>query len=237
MIDLRLKSIEVIHAYLTEGSAHQLHQPRIPEALMAATALRPRRAASPYARRLARARPHSWKCSTAAGQIAASSRPTSRHTSTPCPAWQPGGPQASALGTTIQLATLLQLLAGFAEADTPFTLEDVVLRAAGCALDDLPESTKLSGSASGAGTAGGTVGVRRYPSRARSAPAGAAAQPVEAGGDQSAGAGDPVTEAHGGVGYPAGDDAAEDPAAAACGWCWRRSPAAGECLLSFDAGW
>ena len=37
------------------------------------------------------------------------------------------------------------MLTGFADADTPFTLEDVVLRAAGCALDDVPETGSLAG--------------------------------------------------------------------------------------------
>lgn len=46
----------------------------------------------------------------------------------------------------------MRLLAGFAEADTPFALDDVVLRAAGCALDDVPETTTLPG---------GPVGLER----------------------------------------------------------------------------
>lgn len=113
---------------------------------MAVTALQPRRPASPYARRLARERGLALEVLTGSGpngrivaaDVAAfAARP-------PAPA-ATSGPQASALGTTIQLATLLQLLAGFADADTPFTLEDVVLRAAGCALDDVPESTSLAG--------------------------------------------------------------------------------------------
>lgn len=113
---------------------------------MAATALQPRRAASPYARRLARERGLTLEVLTGSGpngrivavDVAAyAARP-------PAPGGN-AGPQASSLGTTIQLATLLQLLAGFADADTPFTLEDVVLRAAGCALDDVPESHSLAG--------------------------------------------------------------------------------------------
>ncbi|OEO31815.1 hypothetical protein VW23_014445 [Devosia insulae DS-56] len=113
---------------------------------MAATALQPRRAASPYARRLARERGLALEVLTGSGpngRIVAADIET-YVVRPPAPA-AANGPQASALGTTIQLATLLQLLAGFADADTPFTLEDVVLRAAGCALDDVPESHSLAG--------------------------------------------------------------------------------------------
>lgn len=111
---------------------------------MTATALQPRRAISPYARRLARERGLSLdvlKGTGPNGRIVAAD--IAAYTA-PAPATA-SGPQASALGTTIQLATLLQLLAGFADADTPFTLEDVVLRAAGCALDDVPETSNLAG--------------------------------------------------------------------------------------------
>ncbi|ODT31133.1 MAG: hypothetical protein ABS35_05615 [Kaistia sp. SCN 65-12] len=95
------------------------------------------------------------------------------------------GPQASALGTTIQLTTLLQLLAGFADADTPFTLEDVVLRAAGCALDDVPQSHSLAGAPVALEQQSGQLvfaDIRKGslgPLRARRLAA------IEAGGDQS----------------------------------------------------
>jgi pyruvate dehydrogenase E2 component (dihydrolipoamide acetyltransferase) len=40
---------------------------------------------------------------------------------------------------------MTQLLGAFTQADTPFTMEDVALRAAGCALDDVPDASKVSG--------------------------------------------------------------------------------------------
>ena len=113
---------------------------------MAATALQPRRAISPYARRLARERGLSLdvlKGSGPNGRIVAAD--IAAFTSLPSAPMPASGPQASAVGATIHLATLMQLLAGFADADTPFTLDDVVLRAAGCALDDVPETTSLAG--------------------------------------------------------------------------------------------
>jgi len=113
---------------------------------MAATALQTRRAASPYARRLARERGLALdvlKGSGPNGRIIAAD--IEAYVARPPAPVATGVPQASALGTTIQLATLLQLLAGFDDADTPFTLEDVVLRAAGCALDDVPETGSLAG--------------------------------------------------------------------------------------------
>ncbi len=154
---------------------------------MAATALQPRRAASPYARRLARERGLKLDVLTGSGpngrivaaDIAAYTAPP------PAPA-AASGPQASALGTTIQLATLLQLLAGFAEAETPFMLEDVVLRAAGCALDDVPEASKVDGAPVALEQQGGQLvfaDIRKGslgPLRARRLKA------IEAGGDQSA---------------------------------------------------
>lgn len=113
---------------------------------MAATALQPRRAASPYARRLARERGLSLEVLAGTGpngRIVAAD--VAAYTARPAAPGAASAPQASALGTTIQLATLMQLLAGFAAADTPFTLDDVILRAAGCALDDVPETTSLDG--------------------------------------------------------------------------------------------
>lgn len=103
-----------------------------------------RRAASPYAKRLARERGVSLEMLRGSGpggrivavdvagfvaapELAASVAVNSR---------------LSALATTIQLATMQQLLAGFAAAETAFTLEDVALRAAGCALDDVPAAAQ-----------------------------------------------------------------------------------------------
>lgn len=107
----------------------------------------PRRAASPYARRLARERGISLEqlrgsgpggrivAADLEGQVAAGQA-------------SPAGAvtlSLSALATTIQLATMQQLLAGFAAAETAFTLDDVALRAAGCALDDVPGAARLDG--------------------------------------------------------------------------------------------
>lgn len=153
---------------------------------MAATALQPRRAASPYARRLARERGLTLdvlKGSGPNGRIVAAD--IEAYVPRPAAPMAAGGPQASALGTTIQLATLLQLLAGFADADTPFTLEDVVLRAAGCALDDVPQSHSLAGAPVALEQQSGQLvfaDIRKGslgPLRARRLAA------IEAGGDQS----------------------------------------------------
>lgn len=115
---------------------------------MSATALQPRRPISPYARRLARERGLALDALTGTGPngriVAADVAAYAARTPAPA-AVAASGPKASALGATIQLATLMQLLSGFAEASTPFTLEDVVLRAAGCALDDVPEATGIAG--------------------------------------------------------------------------------------------
>jgi pyruvate dehydrogenase E2 component (dihydrolipoamide acetyltransferase) len=114
---------------------------------MADTALRPsRRAASPYARKLARERGIALdmlRGSGPSGRVVAADVTglvpvaEARRRST--------GRQASALGATVALGTLQRLLADFTEAGTPFGLEDVVLRAAGCALDDVPGATRLEG--------------------------------------------------------------------------------------------
>ena len=113
---------------------------------MAAAALQPRRAISPYARRLARERGIALDVLQGSGPngriVAADIAAFIARPSAPAVL---AGPQASAFGTTIQLTLLMQLLAGFADAKTPFTLDDIVLRAAGCALDDVPETTSLDG--------------------------------------------------------------------------------------------
>jgi len=118
---------------------------------MATTAPQTRRPISPYARRLARERGLSLDALQGTGPngriVAADIAAYTARPPAPvaAPAPTATGPQASALGATIQLATLRQLLAGFADANTPFALDDVVLRAAGCALDDVPETTGIAG--------------------------------------------------------------------------------------------
>ncbi len=106
-----------------------------------------RRAVSPYARRLARER------GIALEQLAGSG-PSGRITAADVVAFVPraaaapataSGPQASALATTIALAKLRDVLDNFGKADVPFSLDDAVLRAAGCALDDVPAANRLDG--------------------------------------------------------------------------------------------
>lgn len=114
---------------------------------MAEAALRSsRRAVSPYARRLARER-------GIALDLLGGSGPFGRIVAADVTSFVPAvtarrhstGPRASALGATVEIDTLLRLLAGFADAGTPFALEDVTLRAAGCALDDVPGASGLDG--------------------------------------------------------------------------------------------
>lgn len=199
---------------------------------MAATALQPRRASSPYARRLARERGLSLdvlKGTGPNGRIVAVDIATY---TAPAPA-AASGSQASALGTTIQLATLLQLLAGFADADTPFTLEDVVLRAAGCALDDVPETGSLAGAPVALEQKTGQLvfaDIRKGslgPLRARRLAA------IEAGADQS---GEPATLS---LKLLTATDIRPVMMPLKPGRSMRlvlaAGPATGECLLSFDA--
>lgn len=113
---------------------------------MTAALLSPRRAASPYAKRLARER------GIGLAQLAGSG-PNGRIVAADVIAFVPGPlataagvcQQASAMATTISLSTMRLLLADFSAADTAFTLDDVVLRATGCALDDVPAATSLAG--------------------------------------------------------------------------------------------
>ena len=115
---------------------------------MSVVALTGRRlAVSPYARRLARERGIALEDLTGTG-------PGGRVVAADIVAFVPkakaaprvaAGPQAAALATTISLATMRQLLSGFTTADTAFSLEDVALRAAGCALDDVAGATTLPG--------------------------------------------------------------------------------------------
>ena len=105
-----------------------------------------RRAISPRARRLAHER-------GIALELLAGTGPSGRITAADVVAFVPrpaapaatGGPQASALGTTIALAAMQAVLTGFGDAATPFSLEDVVLRAAGCALDDVSAAGQIDG--------------------------------------------------------------------------------------------
>ena len=105
-----------------------------------------RRAISPYARRLARER------GIAIEQLAGSG-PAGRIIAADIVAFVPKaaaaapttGPQASALATTIALGKLRDVLENFGRADVPFALDDAVLRAAGCALDDVPAANRLDG--------------------------------------------------------------------------------------------
>ncbi len=201
---------------------------------MAATALQPRRAASPYARRLARERGLTLEVLTGSGpngRIVAAD--VAAYAARPPAPVANAGPQASALGTTIQLATLLQLLAGFADSDTPFTLEDVVLRAAGCALDDVPESHSLAGAPVALEQQAGQLvfaDIRKGslgPLRARRLAA------IEAGGDQST---EPAALS---LKLLAASDIRPVMMPLKPGRNMRlvltAGPATGECLLSFDA--
>lgn len=201
---------------------------------MPATMLQPRRAASPYARRLARERGltlEELKGSGPNGRIVAAD--IEAYVTRPPAPVAASGPQASALGTTVQLTTLLQLLAGFADADTPFTLEDVVLRAAGCALDDVPESHSLAGAPVALEQQAGQLvfaEIRKGslgPLRARRLKA------LEAGGDQSS---EPAALS---LKLLAASDIRPVMMPLKPGRNMRlvlaAGPATGECLLSFDA--
>ena len=104
-------------------------------------------AASPYARRLARERGFSLtqlRGSGPGGRIVAADLAGVAQT-----AVSPPAPQLalrfSALAATIQLSTMLKLLADFSATATAFTLDDVALRAIGCALDDVPGVAQLAG--------------------------------------------------------------------------------------------
>lgn len=107
-----------------------------------------RRAISPYARRLARER------GIAIEQVSGSG-PSGRIVATDIVAFEPrpaapapaaaDGPQASALGTTIALVKLRDVLEEFGRAGMPFALDDAVLRAAGNALRDVAAVNRLEG--------------------------------------------------------------------------------------------
>ena len=107
-----------------------------------------RRAISPYARRLARER------GIAIEQVSGSG-PSGRIVAADIVAFEPrqaapapvtaSGPRASALGTTIALVKLREVLEEFGRAGMPFALDDAVLRAAGNALRDVAAASRLDG--------------------------------------------------------------------------------------------
>lgn len=105
----------------------------------------PRRAISPYARRLARDKGIGLELLSGSGpngRIVAAD--VLGFVPRPVPA-AATAPQAavSAFATRIGLSALTTLIAGFAQTDTPFDLTDIALRAAGCALADLPDLADL----------------------------------------------------------------------------------------------
>lgn len=105
----------------------------------------PRRAISPYARRLAREKGIGLELLSGSGpngRIVAAD--VLGFVPRPVPA-AARAPQAavSAFATRVGLSALTTLIAGFAQTDTPFDLTDIALRAAGCALADLPDLAPL----------------------------------------------------------------------------------------------
>ena len=106
-----------------------------------------RLATSPYARKLAAARGiplELMRGSGPAGRIVAKDVETflfvpAAHVAAPT------GIAASAFAATVQLEATLRTLEGFAASGTPFDLEDMVLRAIGCALDDVPVGGQVDG--------------------------------------------------------------------------------------------
>ncbi|MEO9228778.1 MAG: E3 binding domain-containing protein [Devosia sp.] len=112
--------------------------------MASATAPTPRLAASPYARKLALARgialdrvrgtgPNGRVVGKDIEQYVAEVAMTHQAAS------------ISAFATTIQLDAILRTLEGFATSGTPFELEDMVLRAVACALDDVPTASRIEG--------------------------------------------------------------------------------------------
>ena len=107
----------------------------------------PRRvAASPYAKRLARERDIALFDLTGSGPdgriVAADVLGYRRPALAPVLAAAVAS-TVGAFATTLSLGAVEALLAGFADADTPFDLEDVALRAAGCSIDDVAGVTAL----------------------------------------------------------------------------------------------
>lgn len=108
-----------------------------------------RRAISPYARLLARERGiaiEDLSGSGPSGRIVAADIVAFVPKATPAAAsTAAAGPQASALGTTFALTKLREVLEAFGQADMAFTLDDAILRAAGCALSDVAGANQLPG--------------------------------------------------------------------------------------------
>ena len=112
------------------------------------TALTARRAVSPYARKLAASRGIELGALRGSG-------PAGRIVAADVEAFVPAAPVGlatdravsplSALAATIGLRSVRGTLEGFAGSGTPFDLEDLVLRAVGCALDDVPAATEIEG--------------------------------------------------------------------------------------------
>jgi pyruvate/2-oxoglutarate dehydrogenase complex dihydrolipoamide acyltransferase (E2) component len=105
----------------------------------------PRIAASPYARRLARERGISLAAlrgSGPSGRIVAFD--INRHVPTAPPA-AVVSLQVAAIATRIELGEINAVLQAFAAAKMDFDLDDLVLRAAGCALDAADAATDVPG--------------------------------------------------------------------------------------------
>ncbi len=97
-----------------------------------------RYAASPFAKRLARERGIALELlqgSGPSGRIVAAD--VESYLPGPAPAVVQAPSQPSAFGCSINLAATRQLLGNFAQVEMPFTLEDVILLAAGRALEDV----------------------------------------------------------------------------------------------------
>jgi len=105
--------------------------------------------ASPYARRLARDRGVELTQLSGSGPggriVAADIVAFVPRVARPEPG-RGSGAAASALAAKVDLARLTQVLGQFGDRETQFDLEDVLLRAAGCALDDVPEAASVEGS-------------------------------------------------------------------------------------------
>ena len=108
-----------------------------------------RRAISPYARQLARERGiaiEDLSGSGPSGRIVAADIAAFVPKPAPPPApTTAAGLRESALGATIALTKLREVLDAFGQADMPFTLEDAVLRAAANTLRDVPGANGLAG--------------------------------------------------------------------------------------------
>lgn len=111
--------------------------------MMASPVQSERRRVSPYARRLARERGIELSQLNGSG-------PSGRIVAADIVAFVPRPApmaylQATAIATSVELSVLRQLLEGFAKADTGIELDDIVLRAAACALDDIIDLNRPEG--------------------------------------------------------------------------------------------